>query len=161
MLRKILYGLGIVLLILQFIRPPKNNSGDNTSHVSTRYAVSPEVNRLLETACNDCHSNSTVYPWYSNIQPVGWWLYQHVREGKKHLNFSDFTRRRVAIQNHKFEEVIEMVKEKEMPLASYTWIHRNAVLDDAQRQLLVQWAQSNMDTLRAHYPADSLVLRRK
>lgn len=161
MLRKILYGLGIVLLILQFIRPPKNNSGDNTYHVATRYAVSPEVNRLLETACNDCHSNSTVYPWYSNIQPVGWWLYQHVREGKKHLNFSDFTRRRVAIQNHKFEEVIEMVKEKEMPLASYTWIHRNAVLDDAQRQLLVQWAQSNMDTLRAHYPADSLVLRRK
>lgn len=161
MLRKILYGLGILLLILQFIRPPKNNSGDHTHAVSTRYATSPEVEQLLKVACNDCHSNTTVYPWYSNIQPLGWWLYQHVKEGKQHLNFSEFTKRRVAVQNHKFEEIIEMVKEKEMPLGSYTWIHREAALTDVQRQTLVQWAQTHMDFLRVQYPPDSLVLRRK
>ncbi len=84
-----------------------------------------------------------------------------MNEGKKHLNFSEFTSRKIAVQNHKFEEIIEMVKEGEMPLGSYTWTHRDAVLSAEQQQTLVNWAQSCMDSLAANYPADSLVLRRK
>ncbi|MCB0611599.1 MAG: heme-binding domain-containing protein, partial [Lewinella sp.] len=85
----------------------------------------------------------------------------HIEDGKRHLNFSDFTSRRIAIQNHKLEEVIDEVKEHEMPLASYTWIHRDAVLTDAQRELLISWAEGIMDNLKATYPPDSLVMPKR
>jgi hypothetical protein len=115
----------------------------------------------LDVGCNDCHSNLTRYPWYANIQPIASWLANHVNEGKRELNFSEFTKRKIAVQNHKFEEIIEMVKEGKMPLGSYTWVHRDAALTEAQKQTLTQWAQACMDTLQAQYPADSLVLKRK
>ncbi|MEL7530405.1 MAG: heme-binding domain-containing protein [Bacteroidota bacterium] len=163
MLKKILLGLLAVLVILQFIRPEKNNSKDNTYHISTAYEVPAEVEDLLAVACNDCHTNETRYPWYSNVQPVGWWLDHHVEEGKEHLNFSAFTNRRIAVQNHKLEELIEEVEEHKMPMDEYTYLgmHPEADLSDAQRQVLMDWAKSQMDMLKAKYPADSLVLRRR
>lgn len=85
-----------------------------------------------------------------------------MNDGKKHFNASKFTSLKIAVQNHKFEEIVEMVEEKEMPLKSYTWmgLHSNANLSDAQRQTLTNWAKAQMDTLKAHYPADSLILKR-
>lgn len=159
--KTILIGLAVVLVLIQFIRPARNQSNDQTNHISTKYPVPAEVESILKTACYDCHSNNTVYPWYANVQPVAWWLADHVNEGKRELNFSNFTTRRIAVQNHKLEEMIEQVKEGEMPLGSYTWVHRDAALSQEQKMLLTGWAQSLMDTIRAHYPADSLVLRRK
>lgn len=163
MLKKILIGLGIVLVAIQFVRPERNLSDDRTYDVSTKYAVPEDVKQILAVACNDCHSNKTEYPWYANIQPVAWFLDHHVTDGKRHLNFSNFTSRSVAYQNHKFEETIEMVKEGEMPLASYTYLglHAGANLTEQQKQSLINWAQANMDSLKAQYPADSLVMRRK
>lgn len=162
MLKKILLGLLAVLVIMQFIRPEKNDSNDQQNHVSTKYEVPAEVATILKGACDDCHSNKTEYPWYANVQPAAWWLAGHVEDGKRHLNFSDFTSRKIAVQNHKFEEVVEMVEEKEMPLPSYTYmgLHPEAKLTDQQRQTLVNWAKAQMDTLKANYPADSLVMRR-
>ncbi|MFM9949522.1 MAG: heme-binding domain-containing protein [Saprospiraceae bacterium] len=162
MLKKILLGLLAVMVIIQFIRPEKNDSNDQQNHVSTKYEVPAEVASILKGACDDCHSNKTEYPWYANVQPAAWWLAGHVEDGKRHLNFSDFTTRKIAIQNHKFEEVVEMVEEKEMPLPSYTYmgLHPEAKLTDQQRQTLVNWAKAQMDTLKANYPADSLVMRR-
>ncbi len=163
MLKKILVGLGVVLVAIQLIRPERNLSDDRTYDVSTKYAVPEDVKQILAVACNDCHSNKTEYPWYANIQPVAWFLDHHVTDGKRHLNFSNFTSRSVAYQNHKFEETIEMVKEGEMPLASYTYLglHAGANLTEPQKQSLINWAQANMDSLKAQYPADSLVMRRK
>ena len=160
-IRPVLLGLLAILLLAQFIRPAKNQSKEEAYDVSKKYPVPDSVAAILKVACNDCHSNYTEYPWYAEVQPVAYWLANHVEEGKRHLNFSTFTQRRVAIQNHKFEEVIEMLKEGEMPLGSYTWIHRDAILNDQQQQLLIHWAESNMDSLRNWYPADSLVLKRK
>lgn len=160
-LKPILLGLLTILLLAQFIRPAKNLSNDLTNDISKNYPIPDSVQAILKVACNDCHSNYTVYPWYAEVQPVAAWLANHVEEGKEHLNFSNFTARRVAVQNHKFEEIIEMVKEGEMPLASYTWIHRDAILSEMQKQTLINWAQANMDSLKTQYPADSLVLRRK
>ncbi|MBL7827742.1 MAG: heme-binding domain-containing protein [Saprospiraceae bacterium] len=159
--KRILQALLGILLIAQFIRPAKNQSGDAPGDLTSKYKVPDEVMALLKPACYDCHSNYTRYPWYAEIQPVGWWLAQHVNEGKKHLNFSTFTNRKVAIQNHKFEEIIEMVKEGEMPMASYTWTHRDAILSKEQQSLITGWAQSMMDSLKNQYPADSLVLKRR
>ncbi len=161
LLRYTLITLGVLLVIIQFIRPERNLSGDNTYHVSKAYPVPDDVQDILKVACNDCHSNKTEYPWYANVQPVAWWLAGHVNDGKRHLNFSDFTSRRIAIQNHKFEEVVEMIEEDEMPLASYTLIHRNAILSEDQKVSLIAWANAMMDTLKANYPADSLVMPKR
>ncbi len=160
-LRPGLYCLLALLVLAQFYRPARNLSNEQSHHISTKYPVSVEVESILKSACYDCHSNQTRYPWYANVQPVASWMANHVNEAKRELNFSEFTKRRVAIQNHKFEEIIDEVKDGEMPLSSYTWIHRDAALSEQQRQLIVSWAQSNMDSLKAQYPADSLVLRRK
>lgn len=163
MAKKIGLGVLAALIILQFIRPSKNDSNENPHPMYAKYEVPEDIAYMLKVACNDCHSNLTKYPWYSNIQPIGWWLNSHVKGGKQHLNFSEFTHRRVAIQNHKFEEIIETVEEHEMPLGSYTFLglHPEAKLSDAQRKQLTSWAQTQMDSLAARYPADSLVLRRR
>ncbi|MDX1942068.1 MAG: heme-binding domain-containing protein [Saprospiraceae bacterium] len=159
----ILIVLILALVGIQFVRPAKNTSNVKTYDVATKYPVPTEVANILDVACNDCHTNLTKYPWYASVQPVAWFLNDHVVDGKRHLNFSEFTNRPIAVQNHKFEEVIEMVKEKEMPLPSYTWLglHSDAKLSDAQRETLINWAQTQMDSLKAQYPADSLVLRRR
>lgn len=152
----------VIIVVMQFIRPGKNISGDETQSITTKYNVPEEVKSILVSACNDCHSNKTTYPWYSEIQPGGWWLNSHLKGGKKHLNFSEFTKKSIAVQNHKFEEIIESVDEKEMPLKSYTWLglHKNAKLSDDQRKLIINWAKEQMDTLSARYPKDSLVMKR-
>ena len=163
MLKKIIYGALIILFVVQFIRPTKNNSNDNTHHISTKYRVPSEVDTILKVACYDCHSNNTAYPWYSNLQPAAWFLSNHVKDGKKHLNFSEFTKLSIAIQNHKLEEIIEEVEEKEMPLASYTYVglHANAKLNDEQRLTLNTWAREQINYLKATYPADSLKMKKR
>jgi hypothetical protein len=159
---KILMGLVAVLVIIQFIRPEKNLSGNEEFGISTKYQVPAEVATIMKGACNDCHTNKTEYPWYANIQPVAWWLNDHVTDGKRHLNLSEFTKRPIAVQNHKLEEIAEQVEKNEMPLASYTYLgmHPEAKLSEAQKKTLIDWAKAQMDTLKANYPADSLVLRR-
>ena len=159
MLKKIVIGLGVVLLLIQFVKPAKNDSNDTTFALSNKYEVPQDVGHLLEVSCNDCHSNKTEYPWYSNIQPVAWWLNNHVTDGKRHLNFSNFTKLPLAIQNHKFEEIVEMVDEQEMPIPSYTYfgLHPEADLSKEQQEKIMAWAKNQMAYLKANYPADSLV----
>ncbi len=163
MIKKVIIGLVSLLVLIQFFRPEKNLSDDRTNDISTKYQITPELNTLLQVACNDCHSNQTTYPWYAEIQPMGWWLNRHVTEGKDELNFSSFTKLPIAVQNHKLEEIKEMVEEKEMPLPSYTWLglHKEANLSADQRELIINWASSQMDSLKKQYPPDSLVLKRR
>jgi hypothetical protein len=156
---KIFLGILVLLIIIQLFRPEPNVSNDRTNDISTRYAVPEDVQQVLAVACNDCHTNQTTYPWYAQVQPVAWWLNDHVTDGKRHLNLSDFTKAPLAIQYHKLEEIVEVVEEREMPMKEYTYLglHPEANLTDDQRQLLIQWAKAQMDTLKANYPADSLV----
>jgi hypothetical protein len=163
MFKKVFMLLGVAFVGMQFFRPKTNESDVQTYHMATKYNIPTEVSNILQKACNDCHSNKTDFTWPVKIQPFGWWMTSHVEDGKKHLNFSEFTSRRAAIQNHKFEEIIEMVESKEMPLPSYTWLgfHSEAKLSEAERQVLIVWAKAQMDTLRAKFPADSLILKRK
>ncbi len=163
MKKKILSGLGIAFVLIQFVRPIKNESDDQTHHIATKYPMTSEVEHILKVSCNDCHSNKTVYPWYNNIQPVAWMLANHVNDGKRHLNLSTFTTLPIAVQNHKLEEIAETVEEKEMPDEAYTLfgLHKEANLTDAQRASIVNWARAQMDTIKAHYPADSLVMKKK
>ena len=152
MKRKIFLGLLLLLVAIQFVRPAKNQSTViSANDISKGYNVPESVNDVLKKACNDCHSNNTVYPWYSNIQPVAWWLDHHIDDGKKELNFSEFTSYSPKKQHHKLEEVIEMVKEGEMPLNSYTWMHKNAILTDAEKLTVSEWADNLRKEIRTKH----------
>lgn len=149
MAKKILYGLLIVLVVIQFIRPGRNISEvPSANDIRVHYSVPAEVESILKRACFDCHSNNTYYPWYTNIQPVGWWLQNHINEGKGELNFSEFAAYSPKKADHKLEEVVEMVEEKEMPLKSYTWVHRDAVLNAQEIETLVNWANGLRATIQ-------------
>lgn len=161
MFKKLLLALFVVLLVLQAFRPEKNNSGNKENDISSLYPVPENVEQILVKACNDCHSNSTVYPWYAEVQPIAWWLDDHVIEGKKHLNFNEFASYRLAKQFHKLEEVFDEVKGGEMPLESYTVIHRDAKLSVEERNILMDWSFAVRDTMKARFPADSLILKKK
>jgi hypothetical protein len=89
------------------------------------------------------------------------WLEDHVKDGKKHLNFNEFLGYRPWKQYHKMEETVDMVEEEEMPMASYTWMHEGAKLEAADRESLVLWAKGVMDSLTHLYPTDSLVNPKK
>ena len=161
MIKKILLVLLAALLILQLFHPKKNKSeGPQPNYIGNVYAVPDDVKAILSKACNDCHSNNTVYPWYSKVQPVDWWMNRHIVDGKKHLNFDEYSNKTAFSQFHKMEETIEMIKEGEMPLNSYTWIHKDAKLTAEEKAKVIDWAGSVMDTMRARYPADSLVRKR-
>src|ERR1043165_736117 len=141
MFKKILLFLLIAFIIIQFFHPKPNKASDLQSNfIGRAYSIPGDVNTILQKACYDCHSNNTRYPWYSNIQPVDWWLANHITEGKKHLNFDEYTNQNLRRQYHRLEETIEQVKEGEMPLNSYLWIHKDAKLTDDEKNKLIGWA---------------------
>ena len=142
MLRKLFLFLVVVLIVIQFLHPAKNNSMNNPNDIATVFPVPDSVQQILKKACNDCHSNYTVYPWYSRVQPVAWWLNNHIEEGKHHLNFSEFAKYTPKKQAHKLHEVAEIIQENEMPLGSYTLIHKEARLSEAEKLLLINWAKN-------------------
>ena len=129
----------LTLLVIQFIRPDKNQEGYETvTAFELETKPSEKVATILKTNCYDCHSNQTNYPWYSQISPVNYWLGDHIDNGKKHFNVSAWPDYSVKKKDHKLEELLEMVEKGEMPLDSYTWLHGN--LEENQVKLLLQWA---------------------
>ena len=142
-LRKTVFCLIILLLLLQFYSPEKNIGESNLNALFSETNAPESVQIIIKTSCTDCHSKLTTYPWYNNITPLNIWLNDHIEEGKSHLNFSvwnDYSLKRKA---HKLEEIIEEVQEGEMPLNSYTWIHKDAILTADELSSLVSWAKSN------------------
>lgn len=141
MFKKILVGLLIVLVIIQFIRPAKNiDVATQPNDIAVVMAVPNDVNVILRKACYDCHSNNTNYPWYASVQPVYWWLNDHIEEGKKELNFSEFGTYKLKRKLKKFNEISGEVTDGEMPLKSYTWIHKEAKLTRQEANVLINWA---------------------
>ena len=154
MIKKIAFTLLALVILIQFI-PMDRNSGEEWTNSDITHAAptSDTIKQVLHTSCNDCHSDNTVYPWYSSVQPFGFWINDHVEDGKKHLNFSRFKSYSFKRQMHKLDEVVEMMEKKEMPLASYTFIHKNAVIDEAQAETLIAWAKA----AKQHILNDSLL----
>jgi hypothetical protein len=141
-LKKIGYSLLLVLIIAQFFGPEKND-GDITTVTDFIVETNPseDVKRILKTTCFDCHSNKTTYPWYNSITPVNYWLDQHIKDGKKHLNFSKWSTYSLKKKEHKMDELYEEVEKGEMPLNSYTWTHAEANLTQEQISAIVTWGK--------------------
>ena len=161
MLKKIFIVLLVALIIIQFIHPKKNKAeGEQINYIGNAFNVTNEVKAILAKACNDCHTNNTNYPWYINIQPVDWWMNHHVNDGKKELNFDEYINKNLRFQYHKMEEIDEMIKEGEMPLDSYTWIHKDAKLTEEEKSTLMNWADGIRESMKAKYPLDSLIRKK-
>ncbi|MCX8473692.1 MAG: heme-binding domain-containing protein, partial [Sediminibacterium sp.] len=139
-----------------FFQIDKTNNSNLSKDMFEKYPCSDSVSKILKTACSDCHSNQTNYPWYTYIQPIGWWLKNHIDEGQEELNFDEFTSYKIGKQFHKFEECDELVEKKEMPLNTYTWMHPESKLSDNDRNLLTTWFKANMSKIKENYPPDSL-----
>ncbi len=147
-IKKILLVLLAIFIAMQFIRPARNKSTQLLSTDFTKlYKVPDTVQSVLQKACYDCHSNNTVYPWYTNIQPVGWILARHIKNGKADLNFSDFGSYTSRRQVSKLKGIANQVKDDEMPIAAYKLMHKNAKLSQAEKKLLMVWANKTADSL--------------
>lgn len=142
-LRNLLFGLVLLLLLIQSVRIDKKNPVSSPEKdFMAIYPAPAALQQQLIRSCYDCHSNHTEYPWYSNIAPVSWWLKHHVNEGREHLNFSDWGSYDAKKADHKLEECVEMIQEGEMPMSSYTLLHKEAQLSEEQRLTLVNWFSS-------------------
>jgi hypothetical protein len=142
-MKKAFYYFLIVLVIIQFFRPAKNSSSLLSGNdITRRYPVPDSVLAVLKRSCYDCHSNNTAYPWYNRVQPVAWWLQYHVNHGKHALNFSEFGAYTATRQVHALKAISEEIKQDGMPLDSYLWIHKNAILDSTEKAVVIRWADS-------------------
>ena len=106
--KKFLLGVLFAGVALQFVRPEKNDSPAGPDDLAAKYPPPPAVKQILENACYDCHSNRTRYPWYAEIQPVGWWLRKHINDGKDQLNFSEFA----AYTEHRRAKKLQAVSDE-------------------------------------------------
>ena len=150
-MKKVLIAIGIVFIIfivIQFIQPIRNKSDQLlASDISKTTTISDSVQGLLKNTCYDCHSNNTIYPWYSNIQPMGWLMAKHIKDGKDALNFSEFGSYSSRRQLSKLNGIANSIRDDIMPLRSYKLMHKNAQLSANEKVLLVKWAQQTKDSL--------------
>lgn len=149
-LKWIVVALGLMVAFIQVIRPARTNppeSPDDT--VFAKLGISPDVVRILQKSCMDCHSHRTVWPWYSNVAPMSWLVIHDVNEARNHLNFSTWAELSDYRAQEKLEEICEEVREGEMPLSQYLWMHPEAELASSEIETLCAWATGHRDEIRA------------
>lgn len=140
-------NLGIIavaaLIIIQFFGIDKTLPPVvETENFYNDRSIPEDVRLLLRNACHDCHSHETEYPFYSNIQPLGWWLKGHIEHGREQLNFSKWNSYDDTRKARKIDECIEVMEQRRMPYKSYTWIHKKAQLSDNDYKRLIAYFES-------------------
>ncbi|MCL6258503.1 heme-binding domain-containing protein [Aquiflexum sp. TKW24L] len=142
----ILLGLAVVFIGIQFVpnELPAVNT-NNPGDLVLNGLVSEEISTMLKTSCYSCHSNETVYPWYSYVAPSSWLVDKDVREAREEVNFSDWMDYDMMDKLKILDDIAIEVKEGRMPMEIYTLMHSSAKLDDAQRAKIVAWAEETMD----------------
>ncbi|WP_416441686.1 heme-binding domain-containing protein [Leeuwenhoekiella sp. A16] len=141
---KIFKTIAWILLIafvgIQFFPTERNQSeAEYATDFMEVNTVPPMIQNKIEVSCYDCHSNNTKYPWYNKVQPVAWFLEDHIEEGKDELNFNewgDYSDRR---KNSKLRSIISQIEDDEMPLDSYTFIHRDAKFSESKKKDILKY----------------------
>ncbi|MBB6240461.1 hypothetical protein HDC90_005138 [Pedobacter sp. AK013] len=151
-IKKILLGLLVILVMIQFVQPVRNKNGQAMPNdISKVIAMPDSVQEILKKACYDCHSNNTNYPWHTNIQPLHWFMTYHIQSGKEELNFNEFSSYTTRRQQSKLRSIENSLKDGTMPLSSYTLIHRNAILNKTEKTLIIKWVQNSKDSLNKNH----------
>lgn len=147
-MKKNIFFVLIPFLLIQLYQPARNSDNGQVLpiHITKVYNIPIKVQQVLQQSCYDCHSNNTYYPWYSYLQPARFLMEYHIKVGKENLNFSEwgnYSRRR---QETKLDRIAKQIESNEMPLASYTMIHRNTKLSEQQKQEVIAWINAiNID----------------
>lgn len=152
LVRKILkwtaIALAAVFAALQFIRPARTNPPvDESRVIQAHMRVTPEVTAILDRSCNDCHSNQTRWPWYSNVAPVSWFVVNHVNVGRREMNFSDWAQYDSEHQKGLLKDICQEVKSGAMPMSSYLRLHSEAKLTTEDVKVLCDWANNESQRL--------------
>jgi hypothetical protein len=137
--------LVIALVVIQFFRPDRVSTQDiNDNDITKKMQVPDNVQQILKRSCFDCHSNHTVWPWYSNIAPMSWLVAQDVRKGRAKMNFSEWGKISPSKQEERLESICDEIKEDEMPLKNYLLIHGDAKLSQQEKDVLCKWAETEL-----------------
>ena len=146
--RIILWIIGIAFILIQFLPTeyPETTLVNENDLIATG-KVNSEVSEILKNSCYDCHSNETIYPWYSYIAPVKWLVISDIKVGRKELNFSEWQTFEKREQIKILEEIAEEVEEDRMPLSIYTIVHGNARLDQDQKKQLISWTETHTEEI--------------
>jgi hypothetical protein len=141
-MKKTLLILLLILIAIQFIRPEKTNPPVNEK---TTLKAPENVMEILKRSCYDCHSNETVWPWYSNIAPLSWSIISHVNDGRKALNFSNWTKIDPKIKEKRIKRAIKTTANGMMPLSTYLWLHEDAKLSEEDKAALKGWFEGVLE----------------
>ncbi len=142
-IKRVISILLIVLVGIQFFPTQHNQSYEILeSDFNAIYNVPENIDKLLRESCYDCHSNNTVYPWYNEIQPLAWMMQDHINDGKEELNFSEFGLNSKRRKRNKLRSMVKRIEKDEMPLATYTFIHRDAQLSGEEKTEIIDWLES-------------------
>ncbi len=150
---KIVKIIALILLVgfvgIQFV-PTDLNQSDTVPKTDFLLVNNTQesISALLQESCYDCHSNNTEYPWYNKVQPVAWFLEDHINEGKEELNFNEWDAYSNRRKNSKLKSIISQVKDDEMPLASYTLIHNDAKLSNSEKTLIIDYMKNLKEKLK-------------
>jgi hypothetical protein len=137
-LKIIILPLVVVLLLAQLIRIDKSNP-------PVRLALaSGSAKPVLQRVCYNCHSNETTWPWYSSIAPASWLVGRDVREGRSHLNFSEWGAYDSGMRSHKLRGIAEEVKSGDMPPWYYSFVHRDSRLRASERNQILAWVEETI-----------------
>ena len=149
---KLVKIIALVLLLafvgIQFI-PATRNQSDLIPETDFMLVnkVPETIQKKLQVSCYDCHSNNTKYPWYNKIQPVTWFLENHIEEGKAELNFNEWDSLSNRRKKSKLRSIIKQIESGEMPLESYTLIHKDATFTEAEAEEMISYITQLKDSL--------------
>ncbi len=146
--KKIAIALLVVFVGIQFIPTTLNqNNNVSVSDFLVVYNVPEEIENKIRVSCYDCHSDNTKYPWYSKIQPGALIMENHIKKGKEELNFSSFGDYSGRRKKSKLKSIISQIRDDEMPISSYTLLHRDAKLSENNKRLIIDWVNNLIDSL--------------
>ena len=128
--------------IIQLARPARTNPPTDPARTLTaRMHLPPGADAVLTRACRDCHSHETRWPWYSNVAPISWFVIDHVNHGRQHFNYSDWAQYDADQRAKILKDICGTVREGEMPMTTYLWLHRDARVTEAEVATLCGWTE--------------------
>ena len=146
--KKIGIFIVVIFILLQFFPVQKPEVVvDNPNDFILNTSVPKDISAKLKAACYDCHSNESSFPWYANIAPSKWFVFKHINEGRKELNFSNWNTFNIDDKAEILDDISTVLLDGEMPLKGYTLLHSEAKLTEEEKETIINWTDELLETL--------------